>query len=125
MRSYIRKVGSSENLISKLIDQRPKSGVANTLTRNKQKCINENNETFMPDGDSLSSYTNHIEGRPSQGYYTYTFYDFISQSANRSTSQQHNTYGSRAAGTETYDTYTTTGNKYKENVKTGTGTRTK
>src|SRR4051794_13682530 len=113
MRSYVRKLGTNENLISKLIDQRPKTGVENTLTRDKQKCIDENNETFMPDGDALSSYTDHIEGRPSQGYYTYTFYDFVSQTASRSTSEQRNTYGSRAVGTENYTHYSIVGNKYK------------
>src|SRR5436305_12239248 len=109
MQSYVRKIGSGENLMERLIDQRPKTGVASTLTKTKEECRNANNEIFCNDGDAMSSYTAHVKGRSSQGYYTYTFYDFISQ-----TSTPHyttrKTYASRAVGEEKYN-YTTRGDK--------------
>src|SRR5436190_22006795 len=101
MRSYIRKVGTDENLMEKLIEQRPKTGVASTFTKAHDKeMLRLNNETLMPEGDAMSSYTAHIQGRPRQGYYTYTFYDFVSQSASRSTSVRRDTYGYKNVGSE-------------------------
>src|SRR2546422_2140182 len=51
-----------------------------------------------------------IQGRPRQGYYTYTFYDFVSQSASRSTSVRRDTYGYKNVGSEEIE-YTTRGEK--------------